>query len=396
MSARILVIDDSPLVRSAMRFALEEAGFEVATAQQGSVGMELLEAFAPEVVISDLEMPDMDGIEVVRRVREQNPVTPVLILTEHGEVPLVVQAMRQGAFGYLRKGLPDEVLVKELRSALNHRALLEKNRALEESNRRYQRELERMVEEKTAELLKLQRMQAQQEKMAALGTLLAGVSHEVNNPLAVITSNADYLLSVVERSPELTAEELREVIEDLGQSAHRIERLMTRLKHMSHPGTPYAQTHCDLRRALDQVEIFCRPQLAGVADLYRQMDFELCEVPIAEDDFVSVVSNLVVNASHAVTPGAGKIGVSVRRTDGGQVELAVSDNGCGIPPELLDRVFDPFFTTKAPGKGTGLGLSLVFQIVSRAGGTVKLESSVGKGTTVLVRLPTVAADGIAA
>src|SRR5512133_3945889 len=130
--ARVLVIDDSPLVVAAMRDALERAAFEVETELSGSAGLERSVAFSPDVVMTDLEMPEFSGIEVLHAIHQHSPTTPVLILTEHGDVPLVVQAMREGAFGYLRKGISDDALVEEINAAVKHREILEQNRKLQE------------------------------------------------------------------------------------------------------------------------------------------------------------------------------------------------------------------------------------------------------------------------
>lgn len=391
---RVLVIDDSRLVLSAMRETLERAGMEVETALGGAEGVSRVESFRPDVIISDLEMPELDGLEVVRRVHASSPETPVLILTEHGEVPLVVQSMREGAFGYLRKGIRDDAMVEEINAALKHRAVLEQNRKLQELARQYQAKLERMVEEKTAEVLNLQKRQAQTEKMAALGTLLAGVAHEVNNPLAVIRGNIEWLQESIDdlvdeqvKDPEALLAEFsrfRVTLAEMATSSERIERLIARLRRLSHPGREKGQA--PVEDALGETAVVCKPHLNGNAELTLDAEPELPPVALAVDDLVSVLSNLIINACHAVKPGEGQIALKARREEG-RVRFEVTDNGSGIDPAHLTQVFDPFFTTKAPGKGSGLGLSLVYQIVTAAGGEVQIHSEKGKGTRVELKLP---------
>lgn len=380
---RILVIDDSPLALNLMRSTLEEAGFQVRTASDGKTGLELVEPFAPHAVVSDLEMPGGDGgIDVVRKLRGRTPCTPVLILTEHSDVPLVVQAMREGAYGYMRKGQSPESLLEEIKSALQYRELFESHRRLQQANQRYQGQLEQMVEEKTAEVLKLQRVQAHAEKLAALGQLVAGVTHELTNPLTVMTGNLEALRARVDRNLDALSAAM---LDDVEHAVSRITRLVDRLRRLSQPGSEPGR--CDVRASLDQVELLCRPTLSGRAQLTRQIDLALSDIALSEDDFVLVVSNLVINASHAVESGHGRIDVTVNRASDGWLELRVQDNGSGIPPENLSKVFDPFFTTKSPSEGTGLGLSLVHQVVTTAGGTIRVESELGKGTTFTLRLP---------
>ncbi len=398
---RVLVIDDSRLVLAAMQHALERNGFEVAIGSNGIEGLAQLEGFSPDLVISDLEMPELDGLEVVRRVHARSPETPVLILTEHGEVPLVVQSMREGAFGYLRKGISEDALVAEINAALKHRSVLEQNRKLQEIARQYQTKLERMVEEKTAEVLSLQRRQAQTEKMAALGTLLAGVAHEVNNPLAVISGNIEWLQeSVDEMMVKSDADALqgdfarfRVTLAEMATSSERIERLIARLRRLSHPGAEPGA--CEVAHALAQTEVFCRPHLSTTArlEVVVEGDLQRVSVRLPEDDLVSVLSNLVINACHAVKPGQGLIRLRVVRS-GESLLFQVEDNGSGIAPQNLTQVFDPFFTTKAPGKGSGLGLSLVYQVVTSVGGEVQLRSQLGEGTTVELKLPVATAKDL--
>lgn len=414
--ARVLVIDDSPLARSSLRYALEDAGFEVTDAPDGATSLqELTSATPPDVVVCDIDMPGMSGIEVVKEFRSRLPLTPVLMHTAHGDAPLIVNAMREGAFGYLLKGLSDEVLVQEIHAAVNHRRVLEHNQKLADANRAYQQNLERLAEERAAQIIQLQSQKAHAEKLAALGTVVAGVAHEVNNPLAVIKSGLHWLDTalvpvmrdleqVLSRAAETSPEwarmiedlrdrigwgetaELPEVLKESSSSVERIARIVRNIRRTVHPSGSHVQT--DLARVLEQVEVLCRAELDGRAELAIVSTCDAdCKVPLGEDDLVTVLSNLVVNAAHAVEAGQGRIELAAKVDPSQLLELSVSDNGCGIAKENLSRVCDPFFTTKAPGKGTGLGLSLASQIVQAARGELKIDSELGKGTSVILRIP---------
>jgi signal transduction histidine kinase len=179
--------------------------------------------------------------------------------------------------------------------------------------------------------------------------------------------------------------ELPAVIRESSSSVERIVRIVKNIRRDVHPSGPGLKT--ELKRVLQQVEVLCRAELQGRADLEVTTNCADARVPLAEDDLVTVLSNLVVNAAHAVEAGKGRIALSATRGDDEVLVLEVADNGEGIPKENLSRVCDPFFTTKAPGKGTGLGLSLASQIVQAARGDLKIDSEVGQGTRVTLRIP---------
>ncbi|MBI3182207.1 MAG: response regulator [Myxococcales bacterium] len=385
---RVLVIDDSPLVRGALLQKLEELGFLALAAADGQEGLSALGHFHPDVVLCDLDMPGMTGLEVVAAARERAPTTPVLILTVADASEFAVKAMREGAFGYLVKGVDDAVLRHELGSAIRHRQLLEHNRRLEEDNRRYRRDLERMVEEKTRELIKLRDRKAHAEKLSALATFVAGAAHELNNPLAAIISNLGWLEQVLGQggAPDAaTASEIRQALEETTQCAGRIGRIVEALQRYAHPAA--ASEECEVGMAIEELKILCRERVPANVSLSIEVDGAARNLEVGFPDLVLVLTNLVTNSVHAVeSRPSPRISVKAWR-EGEWAKVEVVDNGCGIPREILSRVCDPFFTTKRPGHGTGMGLSLAQQASQAAGGELSIESELGVGTTVTISLP---------
>jgi two-component system NtrC family sensor kinase len=393
---RVLVIDDSSLVLGVMSMTLGAAGFDVETAEDGLRGLELLERFSPHVVVCDMNMPKMNGLEVMEALKHRAPLTPVLIFTDSDEVSLAVTALREGAFGYLLKGMNEEVLVREIAAAIEHRRLLERNRDLEAANTRYQQELVQMVDAKSREIARLQALKAHAEKMAAMGTFTAGIAHELNNPLSVVSANVAWARQVLDRVlaaavplPGGPLEELKElcsVIEDAETCTDRIRRIMENLRRFAHPGSSRAT--CELDRAVAEVKLMTRDRIGEALQLQWSVDPDVTQVGLAHDDLVSVLTNLVVNAAHAVQArGEGQVRVCVSGEEGAAVRIRVEDDGCGIPSEHLPKLCDPFFTTKPPGKGTGLGLSLVHQILRSVDGELVIKSEPGVGTCVCIRIP---------
>ena len=130
---RVLLVDDSGTVLGMMKAMLEELGHAVAIAKDGDAGLEALTEFEPDVVVCDLKMPKMGGLEVVRAIRDRHATLPVIIFTDESDVPRAVQAMKEGAYSYVVKGSPVEKLAEELEAAFAQRNRLERARALEKA-----------------------------------------------------------------------------------------------------------------------------------------------------------------------------------------------------------------------------------------------------------------------
>ncbi len=220
---------------------------------------------------------------------------------------------------------------------------------------------------------------AQQEKMASLGVLSSGVAHEINNPLGVIMGYAGHLEGKMD-----PADPNFRYIQEIRRESKRCKGIVQDL--LSYARTPQpALEETDLNALLEQISDFA----ANHMDLHRvsiarDLAPGLPRVPVDPDQIRQVAINLILNAGAAMEAG-GTIAVGTALAEGGCVDLVVRDEGCGIAPENLEKVFEPFFTTKA--RGTGLGLAITKRIVEQHLGRIMVESEVGRGTTVTVRLP---------
>jgi two-component system NtrC family sensor kinase len=220
---------------------------------------------------------------------------------------------------------------------------------------------------------------AQQEKMASLGVLSSGVAHEINNPLGVILGYAGYLEGKMD-----PADSNFRYIQDIRKESKRCKVIVQDL--LSYARTPPpALEETDLNALLEQIVDFA----ANHMDLHHvsvARDFapELPRVRVDPDQMRQVAINLILNAGAAMESG-GTITVGTAASEGGFVDITVRDEGAGIAPENLEKIFEPFFTTKA--RGTGLGLAITRRIVEQHLGRIMVESEIGKGTTVTVRLP---------
>jgi PAS domain S-box-containing protein len=226
-------------------------------------------------------------------------------------------------------------------------------------------------------------------RMASVGTLAAGVAHEINNPLAYVISNLATASATAASLPEASAE-LRDALLDAREGAERVRRIVGELRTFSRPEEA-TSAPVDVRGVLDAAANLARHEIRHRARVVRSYD-EVPPVEANESRLAQAFLNLLVNAAQAIPEGradANEIRLAVR-PDRDRVRVEVTDTGVGIAPEHVDRVFDPFFTTKPVGAGTGLGLSICHGIVSSHGGEIRVRSELGKGSTFTVILPATA------
>jgi signal transduction histidine kinase len=346
----LLVAEDSADLRKSLARCLSE-DFQLLEAADGEEALALARERLPDLILSDVMMPRMDGFELCREVKA-DPATmgiPVVLLTARIDIEDRVEGFRGGADDYVVKPFHPEELRARLRSQLRMRRLSEQV--------------------------------AHSEKLAALGTLVAGVAHEVRNPLnGLINSLGPLKEALVGASPEIS-----ELLDLAIESSKQVDHVSGQLLQQAHVGTA--------RR----LEVDVRANLALALQMlsHKMMGGPAVATVLPEDHDVLVMGdpgslhqvwiNLVENAIHAA--GAkGKVQVSLART-ADQVCVEVADDGPGIEARLLKRIFDPFFTTKAVGQGTGLGLSLVREIVRKHEGTITVDSRLGAGARFKVTLP---------
>jgi len=232
---------------------------------------------------------------------------------------------------------------------------------------------------------RLQREVIQQEKMAAIGMLAGGVAHEINNPLGGILAFTQLLLKDArEKKDELLCRDLKEV----EGAAIRCKKIVADLLDFSRISKDRELSNVDVNALLERVLPFIKSEVKALnIDLKIDVSSDVPLVNAIPDRLQQVFLNLMTNACHAM-PHGGTLSIKTGMSkDGSRVTIWVSDTGEGIAPEYRDKIFDPFFTTKKPGKGTGLGLSISYRIIKEHGGSIELESEVGKGTTFTVSLP---------
>ncbi len=404
---RLLIVDDEEMLRGLFHEHLSEhyacdaaANFKEATA--------LLARQPYSLVITDLIMPGLGGVELLREVVARYPETAVIIISGVDRTQRVLDALRLGACDYLIKPVDLDVLELSVERALERQALLR-------DARRYKLDLERRNRELSETNARLERLQAQivqTEKMASLGQLAAGVAHELNNPSGFIYGNMDILKGCVadlerllafyegvrlapedaaaaralkeEIRYEETLADLHSMVADCYEGAGRIRDVVQNLRTFSRLDEAEFKK-VDIHEGIESTLRLLSRYYSSEAITLRREYGRLPPVDCYAGQLNQVWMNLLVNAAQAIRHG-GVVSITTENR-GGSVAVRISDTGAGIAPEHLPRIFDPFFTTKPVGEGTGLGLSVTYSIVERHGGTIEVESRPGEGTSFTVTVP---------
>ena len=410
---RILIVDDEQMLRSL--FSMQLSGnYLCDTAANYNEAVSLLGRQTYSLVITDLIMPGLGGIELMREVHARFPDTAVIVVSGVDRPQRVLDALRLGAYDYLIKPFDGDTLELSVERALERRALLR-------DARRYKRDLERRnseLHETNARLERLQAQIVQSEKMASLGQLAAGIAHELNNPSGFIYGNMQMLSECVlglerllsfyegvrlapeedaalralkdEVDYEHTLNDLHSIIIDCREGAERIRDIVQNLRTFSRLDEAEFKK-VDIHDGLEStLRLLSRFFSSGAVTLRREYG-RLPPVDCYAGQLNQVWMNLLANAAYAVKCG-GVVSVSTEGR-GDSVIVRVRDTGCGIAPENLPRIFDPFFTTKPVGEGTGLGLSVTYGIIERHGGAIEVESRLGEGTVFTVTIPVDARRG---
>lgn len=367
----VLVVEDNDDVIHAISETLSSE-FRVYAAANGEEGLERAIKHSPHLILTDYMMPKMDGVELLRRLRAdaRTRLTPVVLLTARGDVDSRLQGIEGGASAYISKPFDTKLLLATVRNLLETQA-------------------------QNAEAFL-------HKQIDSLEVITSGLAHQINNPLNY-TQNA---LRVIQRD---TAEALALMGANVDADTRRegladIERRITRM---------FGTADVGLRRISDTVELMRRYSRDGyqrVAEPYPLFDATRdvlrLVLPTAEgevqvaadlegeglidcvpDEVNQVITNLVQNAVDALNARSGGHVWVTGREEGREVVLSIRDDGPGIPPDVRARIFTPFFSTKGPGRGMGMGLFICHRIVSALGGSITVESQVGSGTEMTLRVP---------
>jgi signal transduction histidine kinase len=354
--AEVLIIDDEEPIRKVLGMYLRSKDYEVLTAADGKEGMEVFEKERPPIVLTDIRMPGINGIEVLEKIKQMAPETEVIVVTGHGDMDLAIQALQLDASDFITKPVGNEALSVALRRAEER---LDTRRMLKASH----------------DYLR------QAEKLIAIGKISDKLAHEIRNPLTVIGGLTDRLKKKARQC--LDGEHYTDII---SHEITRLENLVNDILLYSGE-VPLNKTEVNINKLINEVLLLFDRDLTERGISVRTSFGD--NIPLIRGDkekLQEVFINILINALHSM----GKGGNLTVRTDrvhentAKTVKVVISDTGKGIPETIINKVFDPFFTTKTVG--SGLGLTVAREITKRHNGTMVIQSEVGKGATVIVEL----------
>jgi len=514
----VLTIDDENIVRESIRNYLEDYEYNVVEAENGRTGLEVFKKTNPDIVLVDLRMPEMDGLDLIEEVKKISPDTPIIVISGTGVISDAVQAIRSGAWDYLLKPIDDmSILLHSINKAVNQARLTKENKL-------YQQHLEQLVEERTKELknknIELEQMNKkiqisekkykllfnslvygmalykiiydqnnnpidyyfieinpsfekltgikaenainkslfdffpdakkllskyfkdsiinckvkhfeyynkslekffnimayktetdqfitvfsditenknfenklrQSQKIEAIGTLAGGIAHDFNNILFIITGYLELAMDIADNEDEIYDYLDRSLIA-AKRAMDLIDQILTFSRQTKNEIQPVK-----IHLIVKEIYNLLRSSIPSTIEIRQNFKTKL-SVMADPSQIHQVVMNLCTNATHSMVKNGGILELNLEEVNNSKcgkisnskcVVLSVKDTGHGIPKHIQDNIFDPFFTTKNQGEGTGMGLSVVHGIIKNCGGSIYLESEVGKGTTFYVYFPAI-------
>ena len=419
--SRLLVVDDSPTYLHFIRAQLEEEGHEVVAVSSGREVLEKVTEEQFDCIVVDLVMPEMSGTELCAHLdtlrRKHDQLFQIVILTARDSKEDMMRGLEAGADDFVGKSGESEILKARIRALLRRKFLHEENMRITGEFKNKELELERARAEKQAaeargalaealersngelaaayrELQETQTQLVQSAKMASLGALVAGIAHEINNPLAFVSNH----LGTVTRGldtlvPEIEAhlsaaggrmlDKVRQRLGAMRLGVDRVEDLVVKLRTFSRLDEAEVKT-IEIEESIESVLTLLQHKLSDRLTVIRQYG-DVKWVSCYPGPLNQVIMNVVSNAIDAIED-SGTITIATGRADT-MLAISITDTGCGIPAAIRDRVFDPFFTTKPVGAGTGLGLSISYGIVQRHGGLLEIRSEEGRGTEITIKIP---------
>lgn len=419
----ILIIDDNPTNLEVLYSTLIQAGYDVLVEMDGKSGIEQAKTNCPDLILLDVMMPGISGFETCQQLQADSSTQaiPVIFMTALSDVAEKVKGLSLGAVDYITKPFQQEEVLARIQVQLKLRCL---SQELEQKNQ----QLEQYVEERTAKLtatleeLKAMQLQlVQSEKMSSIGQLVAGIAHEINNPLGFISGNLEQATIAIQDlidclelyratfpqpgaaiAEKIEGIDLDYLLQDIPKMLKSMQVGVDRIHNISTSLRTFSRTDADILVCVDVHEGLestlmilqhrlkanqTRPKIEVIKH-YGNLPKVQCYLGQLNQVFMNILSN-AIDALEESNPPNPSITIRSESINADTIAIYIADNAAGISENVQQKLFEPFFTTKSVGKGTGLGLSISYQIITeKHNGRLTCASTIGQGTEFMIQLPT--------
>ena len=366
----ILIVDDEPDIREVLGISLMDMGYRILEAENATQAFDVFVKENPPIVVTDIKMPGGDGIELLRKIKHENPETEVIMITGHGDMNLAIRSLKYDATDFITKPINVEALEIALNRALEKIAI---RKRLQD----YTRNLEQLVREKT-EL---------QDHLASLGLMIGSISHGMKGLLTSLDGGL-YLVSSGLNKNDI--ERAREGCKAARQTAERIRKMVLDILYYAKE-RQLQLTEVESAEFADALIEVIQPKIDGSDIQFNcRVDRRAGSITVDADYLQAALINILDNAVDACQKNqdisSHRIDFSMT-TEKDSIVFTIADDGIGMDDDTRERMFTLFYSTKER-KGTGLGLFIAHRIVSQHGGTIDVKSKPGEGTVFTVTIPT--------
>lgn len=419
--ANVLVVDDTPANLEVITETLSSAGYQVMVAISGDRALKRLESYTPDLILLDVQMPGIDGFETCRQIKENPNLAhiPIIFITALSDTESIIKGFSLGAVDYINKPFREPELIARVNT---HIKLQQLTKGLAQQVAERTRSLEQaMTKLKTSQL-----QLVQQEKMSALGNLVAGVAHEINNPIGFVRGNVkelkrnlqdivDHLGLYQQKMPaaeiddhaeeidlDFLLEDMPKMLGSMSIGCDRIRDISTSLRTFSRNDQD-TKAAFNLHEGIDSTLLILKHRLKAnearpaieVIKHYGELPKVHCFPGQLNQVFMNILANAIdaledasqEKSLEALEAAPNQITIKTTATDR-QVYIHIRDNGVGMPEAVRAQIFDHLYTTKAVGRGTGLGLAIAHQIVvDKHSGLISVDSTPDHGTEFNITLP---------
>jgi signal transduction histidine kinase len=369
MQQKLLLVDDEKDIREVLVLPLADLGYHVVEAENGQEALKLFRETQPSIVLTDIKMPGMDGIELLQKIKYENPDTEVIMITGHGDMELAIRSLKNEATDFITKPINVDALEIAVQRAKDKIITREKLQEYTES-------LEKLIREKT-EL---------QSHLASLGLMIGSISHGIKGLLTGLDGGVYLLDSGFAKKNEV---QIKEGWDAVKVTVERIRKMIMDILFYAKDRNLRLE-RINIRNFVEEVAKEIKPKLKSQKIKFvNDFNAELGEFEIDATYVHSAILNIIENATDAClrdkTKTSHRIVFGVRRHEE-KIILEIMDNGIGMDSKTQGKIFTPFFSSKGT-KGTGLGLFIANTIIKQHGGEINVKSRVGQGTRFQIKIP---------